>query len=257
MLTKKQVAVFFVWVLILCALVCGGMHVLSAIDSERGFPAYLHTMFEGCRIVDGRFETTHVSPYAVSPIQARNLIDAYFNSSVLAEIPDSFIMVDTGMIVDPAKTAGTIAIFRSKDFVIKNSNAMTVAVQYGNLVGKSGSFDFSVEQLRRLLLNNAFTLLVIFCIQDGIINFFNFMLSLFFMATAGYIFRMDRTERFGYFYKVACFAATPLYIGTALVAISSSRSPWSWHIFAILSIFVMFRGVTAVRRKRLDEAGDA
>jgi hypothetical protein len=68
-------------------------------------------------------------------------------------------------------------------------------------------------------------------------------MSVFFLSIAAYLFSFDKTKKYGYFLKIACFSISPVMIGSALVAVSGVSAEWAWYIFVILSTMLMFRAM--------------
>ena len=116
---------------------------------------------------------------------------------------------------------------------------------YSRLLPSRDTFAFTRQGTERLLRKNVLGLFIWFFIQLGVFTTGTICVSIIFLTFAVYIFRIDKKEKAGLYFKKACFAATPIFIGTNLVALSGTRIANTWYVLLMIAGFVMVRGVKA------------
>ena len=104
------------------------------------------------------------------------------------------------------------------------------------------------ETVQKVLLRLAGVLAIWYFAGAGLAGALVYLLCIAFLTIAAYIFRFDRSRGVVEFLKMAFFAASPVYIGTNVVALSGTNLPGTWYVLIFISTIVMSRGVQHTSR---------
>jgi len=237
-----RVIMFLLKLLVLTAFISGVSKTYYLLHGERGVTPAVSVMFDKFEIRDGRLKTGgREAPFEMPKELTGAVLDNFVGFRVFERVPDNFLVVDTRNPVpaDDNRMAGAAKILLKDTSVLFKD--MRIEIPYERLVGKN--FEFSAASVQGFLHRNMLSFVLNFFILSFVFTMFTVMMSVFFLSAAAYLFSFNRTKKFGYFIKVACFSISPVMIGSALVAVSGVKAEWAWYIFIILSTMLMFRAM--------------
>ncbi|MCL2689110.1 MAG: DUF1189 family protein [Chitinispirillia bacterium] len=231
---------FLLKLLVLTALISGLAKTYYLLHPERGAASVISAMFNGIEIRDGRLETEREVPFEMPKDLTGALLDDFVGFKVFEQVPDNFLVVDTRNPIPAGDemTGAAKVVLRDTSVFFKD---MRIEVPYRLLVGKN--FEFTEPAVQRVLQKNVLSFVLNFFMFSFVFTLFTVLMSVFFLSAAAYLFSFQRTKKFVYFLKIACFSISPVMIGSALVAVSGVRAEWAWYIFVILSTMIMFRAM--------------
>jgi len=245
-----RVVLFTVKLLVLTSLITGFSKAYYFVNPERGVAALVGTLFGDMEIRDGRLLTDREPPYTISGNALAALMDRLAgHSSFFDRMPDNFILVDTRKPPEPHSIGPTAPAIVLKAATVEFVN-MRMEVPYEALVGKK-NLKFTTAAVQEYLNANWGYVAAHFIIINLFFGFFSITITAAFLSLAAYIFSADRSNGYGYFLRLACYAVTPVTLGTALVSLSGVSAEWTWHVFIIISTILMFR---AMANGTLDKA---
>jgi hypothetical protein len=244
-----RVLLFFVQLCFFTALVGGGAATYHSLNTNKGLPAQISQMLPGMSINNGVFNPGRATPY----IPEKSSVAAVFNTlscmpGFFDSIATSFLVVDTSAVYKPVSKDYPSIVLASRQVVVHTDSTHTLALSYARTLPFAANIAFTPEGVHGFLVHNVIGVLFNFCIQTGMVSTFIFFVSCLFLAFAAYIFRADKRSRFVEYIKTACFAITPLFIGTNLIALSGVTLGNAWEILIVISTILMFRGVRAQLR---------
>ena len=221
-------------------------HTVYLIGGRQGIPEGLAAAFPGMELRDGILhppvDTPYFPPaYLMAPLFNQLIgLPAMFNQEA-----DSIVLVDTSERSNvPLKVPLIILKARTIEVILGTGTQMEFT--YEHILFGAKDLLFTVDHLRRFLLSHVggifFGYLFSTLVHQGVLILF----SIFFLAGAAFIFRIDRLRTFREYLKVASFAVSPMAVGSALVAISGVKIAWIWHILIFLSTMVMFRAILTI-----------
>lgn len=213
---------------------------------KNSLPTTLSAAFPDLRIEGGTLNPPMGSPYAPPAY----LLAPVFNQllklpTMLHEEADSLVVIDTA--TPPVVTVRIpMVLMQSKSVTFFFNEKTKMEFPYETLLSGTKDFIFTSEAIRHHL-NRYFLGVFLGYMFSGVIHGFGmFLFSIFFLALAAFIFRVDRQRRFSEYLKVAVFAITPIVIGGVLVSLAGVKIQWIWHILIFLSTVVMFRAIIAL-----------
>ncbi|MBN1307496.1 MAG: hypothetical protein JXA18_06240, partial [Chitinispirillaceae bacterium] len=137
-------------------------------------------------------------------------------------------------------------LLKAREVAVTLAAGTTMEFTYENILFGTRDLDFTADQIERFLKRHIGTIffgyLVSTLLHQGMLFFF----SIFFLALAAYIFRVERKRTLKEYLKASSFAISPIAVGSALVAISGVKIEWIWHLLIVLSTVVMFRAIIAI-----------
>jgi len=215
--------------LLLTSLVTGFAKAYYFVHSERGVATLVGALFGGMEIRDGRLLTDRDQPYAISGNALAALMDRLAGySRFFDRLPDNF-----------GPSAPAIVL---KDATVDFVN-MGLEVPYEALIGKR-NLTFTAQAVQEYLNASKGYVAAHFVILSLFFGFFSLALSAAFLSLAAYIFSADRSRGYPRFLRLACYSATPVSLGAALVSLSGVYANWTWHVFIVISTILMFRAMT-------------
>lgn len=242
---RSSLIIYFFQLLLFTALLAAVAQTWYFVDLDRGLPRKLAAAFSGIEIVNGRLyapEQPYVPPsYLVLPLFSQ-LVGV---PEMAGQDADSLIIVDTAASVRIPKKVPVMLLKADRVIVVVNENTK-MEFPYTHLLFGERDLKFTVSHIRSFLLRHLISLLFYFFLATIFQQLLLFSFSLFFLAFAAYIFRVERQRVLKDYIKVAFFAVTPMAVGTILVALSGVRTTWTWHILIFLSTIVMFRAIMAI-----------
>jgi len=237
---KLRVALFLLKLLLFTALITGFSKSYYLLHSTRGIAPVINVLFGDLELRDGHLSSSREVPYELPGAVVAGLMSRFIGyPNFFERAPDNFVVVDTRVpaAVYDAKNAPGILLGES----FARFSEMRIDIPYEKVLGKN--FSFTVPAVQAFLDKNKLSFALHFFILNFFFGLFTVALSVFFLALAAYIFSIDRAKGFKFFFRLACFAITPVMVGTALVSVSGVDAAWSWHIFIIISTIVMFRAI--------------
>jgi hypothetical protein len=238
-----RAVLFFVQMCVITALICGGSATYFALNKEKGLPTQISQMLPGMSIQNGVLNPGRATPYipeqwAVSSVfNTLSTLPGFFDS-----VSTSFLIVDTSSAQLPKPSAFPSIVLGARQITIRTDSLHAIPFSYGFI---TSNIVFTPDGVHAFLMHNVVSMLINFCFQTGVVNSFIFFVSCIFLAFAAYIFRADKRFRFTGFIKTACFAITPVFIGTNCIALSGMTINSAWEILIIIATVLMFRGVRA------------
>jgi len=239
---------FVALVCLLTALVSGAAHTYYSFDRKTGIAAQVAGLIGGMEFKDGSLD-----PHAVVPrFPAVESVEKLLNTLLgvprfFSDLPDSIFIIDTAASALSRKSPRTQILLGKRSLYVNPGTPVSFTIPY-SFVAKEGTLVVTEESVRSWLMGHITEVAINFIVETGLVNTLVFLLSIAFLTFAAYIFRLERERKFGEFLALACFAASPVYVGTNLVALSGTTFFWTWHVMILFATFVMFRGVMASRR---------
>jgi len=240
---------FYIRIIVFTAFITGLAKTYYFVDLKWGIPARIELAFKGMEIRNGFLNPNRETPYYPPSYHIAPLLNQIFSiPHFFDSIPDSFIVVDTGK---QAWVPGhePFMILRSAHVELHPNPKSTFKFPYTLLLGGGKDLIFTAEHVRAFLMRNIIGITFNSIIWSGIVYSGMVLFSIFFLALAAYIFRVDRGRNWFQYVRLACFASSPITIGSMLIALSGVKLPWTWHVLIFLSTIVMFRAILATNSK--------
>lgn len=258
-----RVVLFVFKMLFFTALVLGVAHTYYISHTGRGIAPLVSAVFGGVEIRDGRLQTDLPQPYGVRGEAFTLLLNRMMGHSRFFEgMPDGYMVIDTRPAQAPADGEADGAAGAAAPQIVLGETAvafrgMGMAVPYSAIID-GGNFKFTAEAVQEYLNKNVVQFLIHFFLLGLFFTTFTMFLSAFFLSLAAYIFSVERAKGFRHFAKLACFAVTPVTLGSAAVAVSGvADAEWTWHVFVIISTVIMFRAMVSTAGKAPEEKKEA
>jgi hypothetical protein len=232
----------------LASCIAGVSRTWYALRPATGIAAEVSALLDGMELKNGTLDPHRPTPFVPGIRHLANLLGLVFAvPQAFDALPDSILVVDTSAGAQQGAGAGIRFLLTSTSFIVNPSAKVPLQQPYRTIIN-GGNLVIEEKTVRALLEKHIVRVAVFFILWTGIVTAPVFLLSIAFLSFAAYIFRLDRSKNTLYFLKIACFAASPVYVGTALAALSGAAVPWVWHAFILVSMFVMFRGVSAAAK---------
>jgi len=247
--STKTVLLYFIKLLFFTVLITGLAHTYYLLHPQRGISSKIELLFSGMEIVDGVLLPNRATPYFPPSYLINPVLEQFAGSAqVLSNSIDSLLVVDTSGSTLPGNTP---YVLRKEDVMLRYNN-LVFRIPYSKLLGDIKHFRFTSEQIRQLLSHNMDFMLVSCLTVSFLSNFFLLIFSIFFLGTAAFIFRVESSKKYLFYIRNACFAVTPIAIGTILIGLSGVKLFWTWHILIFISTIVMFRAIIASTKQADD-----
>jgi hypothetical protein len=239
---------FIVLACVLTAVVSGAAHTWYSFDRKTGIAVQVSALMSGMEFKNGALDPHIAMPYMPGAAHLEKLLNTIFCvPRFFTALPDSYFIVDTSENALARKSPLTQILMGRRNLYVNPGTPVKFVVPY-SLFLRGSDLVVTEQSVGVLLKKNLFVVASNFFMETGLVNTFVFLLSIVFLTFAAYIFRLERARKFGNFLKIACFAASPVYAGTNIVAFSGTTFPWTWHILILAATFVMFRGVQASQK---------
>jgi hypothetical protein len=248
----KTIILFVIQMCLLTALISGGAYTYYSLNDKTGLPAVLPDILPGMSINKGTLDPARPTPYVPEKTYvAKGLNILFCLPGVFDALPDSFVVVDTSALVNK-KVSKAQLLLTSRNFEINTGNGAYLKLPYSKIFPGSDTIVFSRQGIKKILGKNIVSVYINFFIQSGIINTGTICLSIIFLTLASYIFRIEKKEKIGIYFKMACCAVSPVFIGLNLLAVSGAQFPDFWYILVVISVIIMFRGIQSGRKQTLN-----
>jgi len=230
------------FLLVIClstAIICGFSHLYYALDPEAGLAAETAGSLGGIEITNGVLNPHRTVPYIPDNLRVSRMFELLFclpRSSAL--VPDSFVVVDTSAKSSAHLGPNTMFLLTARRLIVNPGSQHSYGKSYTDLLGKLHVIA-EKGSIQKVLLHRVGFLALFYCVWTGVSNAVVYLLSIAFLSLAAYIFRLERSRGLADFLKMACFAGSPVYVGTNIVALSGTSISWTWQVtyfaFNILS----------------------
>jgi hypothetical protein len=235
---------FVMQMCLMTALISGAAFTYYALDDQRGLPSIVSQVFPGMSLKNGVLDPGRATPFIPEKAYVGKMLNMLLcMPGAFDALPDSFLVVDTSKNAMEKSTAEIM--FSDRYFAIKTKSTTSLKMSYSKIIRSLDTIEFSRQGIHKLLRKNAVNVFINFFIQSGIITTGTICVSIIFLTLAAYVFRVDKRERPGNYFKKACFAVSPIFVGCNLVAVSGTHIANTWFFLLMISVFVMFRGVRA------------
>ncbi|NLG18254.1 MAG: DUF1189 family protein [Fibrobacter sp.] len=250
---KWFIAGFLFQLLLLTSLLTSLSQVYYMLDDQRGIAKPIEMAFPETKIVNGKLKTALQLPYTPPKYLIMPVFDQLFGVPGIGSDSDSLLILDTARTAGNSLKVPTVIMGSEKLFMFLSEKTV-LQVPYKILLG-NGKFTFKAEQIRSFFVANLMSITLFFFFASLTQNFFMIFFSVSFLAVAGYLFRVERGRSLGHYLRTACFAVSPICVGSILVGFSGVKLFWTWHILIFISTIVMFRAITA-SGKPADKSGE-
>lgn len=241
---RRKVVFYFLKLLLLTVLVTAAAHAFYLVHPQRGIAQKIETVFSGMEIVDGVLNPNCLTPYYPPSYLLTPILEQLLGTgSILSDNPDSMLVIDTSN-GSRYPFNVTYALKKNELSFIFN-NVELLRSPYDKLFHNTKHFKFTAEDIRQTLLHNISDIFLSCIIMSFFQNMFLLIFSIFFLAIAAFIFRVEGDLRFSFFLRAACYAVTPIAVGIMMIGLSGVRISWTWHILIFISTIVMFRAIIA------------
>lgn len=247
----RSVVKFFLLICLLTTLICGISHLWYAVHAPAGLAAETAEALGGIELKSGVLDPHRPVPYVPDNTHVSRAFELVFwlpQSSTM--VPDSFVVVDTNANSLARIGNNTLFLLSSRRLVVNPGSPFSYGRSYAELFG-TRHLIVDRNSIQNLLVAQLPLLALFYCAWTAIADtavYFMSVVCIAFVALAAYIFSVNRPRSPGEFLKMAFFAASPLYIGTNIVAVSGTGIAWTWHVFILVSTVVMLRGVMHASR---------
>jgi hypothetical protein len=238
----RKIAGFLVCLLLFTTFVSGLAQLYYLFDKKEGIPEQIETTFRGMEIKNGILASSMPMPYY--PVLSQYLENG----------SDSAIVIDTA-VKNSYLNRAPIIVMQSNRIVFAFTSKKVIQIPYKTFLGVE-NFKFTAGFIREFLTRNIVQLILYIWIAAFFQNIIFLAFSVLFLTLAAFIFRIEKQYSLKDYLRVACFAVSPVSIGTILVAISGVKFPWTWHLFIFISTIVMFRAIVATTRNSNNDSGD-
>lgn len=244
--SRKTVILYFIKLLFFTVLITGLAHTYYLLHPQRGISSKIELLFSGMEINDGILISNRETPYFPPSYLMNPVFEQFAGSAqVLNNSTDSLVVVDTS---ESSTLNHNIPYVLKKDGVMLRYNNMVFSIPYSDLLKGIKHFRFTSVEIRQLLSRNMEFVLTSCLTVSFLSNFFLLIFSVFFLGIAAFIFRVESSKKFLFYIRNACFAVTPIAVGTILIGLSGVKLAWTWHVLIFISTIVMFRAIIASTR---------
>lgn len=242
--SRKTVAGYFIKLLFFTVLVTGLAQTYYLFDSQRGIPSKIASLFSGMEIKDGVLYPNRSTPYFPPSYQLQPIWEQLLGTAqILGGNTDSMLVIDTSEHGNYPQKA--LYVMKKKELVLMVNDSPFLSKPYEELLHNTGSYKFTPDEIRMTLYKNISGIFISCLTLSFVENIFALIFSIFFLGTAAFIFRVESNTKFFFYLRAACFAVTPIAVGTIIIGLSGVRLYWTWHILIFISTIVMFRAIIA------------
>lgn len=240
---RKTVVLYFIKLLFFTVLITGLAHTYYLLHPQRGISSKIEQLFSGMEINEGVLIPNRATPYFPPSYLMNPVIEQFAGSAqVLNNSTDSLLVVDTS---ESSTLSPDIPYVLKKDRVVLRYNKMTFSIPYSDFLKDVKHFRFTSGEIRQFLSHNLQFVLTSCLTVSFFSNFFLLIFSVFFLGIAAFIFRVEGSKKFLFYIRNACFAVTPIAVGTIMIGLSGVKLAWTWHILIFISTVVMFKAIVA------------
>ena len=239
----RRVLLFVVSMCIVSAVISGAGYTYYALDKQRGLPALAAAVFPGMALKKGSLDPGRLDAYIPDKAAVAKLLNMLLcMPGTFNDMPDSFVVIDTSAAALAAEARGQI-LFSRQCIAVKTQSSAALKIAYSKFAPASDTIVFTPEQIGKLLKKNTINLSINFFIQSGIIATVMLWLGIIFLTVIAFLFRIQKQDKIGGYFRKACFAITPIFIGNNLIALSGTHIANAWYLLLMISVFLMFRAV--------------
>jgi hypothetical protein len=239
----RKIFLFVMQLCLITGLIAGFASTYYALDREKGLPTVISELLPGMSIKNGVLDPGRATPYFPSAPYVFSLFKLLSSSSDMADFSaDSFIVVDTSAAPSRPGAVNSV-VLSARDLEIQSGVFRPIKISYKKIFPLSDTIIFTPDGVEKLLKSYRISLIANFCVQQGILNFGLFFMSISFLTLAAYIFRTHRQRSIGFFLKQSCFAITPVFLGTNLFSMAGLHLGGFWYLLLAASAFILLRGI--------------
>ena len=248
---RRTVVVYLLVLLVFFSFFIAASNVQHLVSKKDGVPKDLAEAFPGMVIRDGILHPPTDTPY-VPPVYLMLSIFRKMAGNQLFALPQVMnFEADSMVIVDTAKVArfrlkAPVMVLKSDRVAVVLDTIRKMDFPYDWLMNGEQNLDFTVEGVHSFLMRKVLNWFFGYFILAVFVQSGKFFASIFFLAFAAYIFRLERQRTLKDFLRISSFAISPIALGSALVAIANVNIIWTSHVMILLSTIVMFRAILAV-----------
>ena len=252
---KRYIAGFLLKLLLFTTILTGASQTYYLLDSERGIPGRLEAAFPNTQIKDGVLQSENTEPYVPPSYLILPVLDQLFGvPHVFDTDSDSILIVDTDQSHNYSLKVPVI-LMKSDRLVFLLNAKTSFAVPYRDLLLGQKDLKFTASDIRAFLFGNLFSIFM-YCVFSSLVqSLFLLTFSVLFLAVAAYFFRVEKGRSIVHYIKAACFAVSPISVGSVIIGLSGVKLSWTWHILIFISTIVMFRAMVAsgTKTKKTEE----
>jgi hypothetical protein len=243
--SKGFIARFLLQLLLFTAFLTSVSQIYYMVDEQRGITKRLETAFPGTEIVDGKLLTSLPTPYVPPAYLILPILDLLFGvPRVFDNDTDSMLILDTSAVSGYSMKVPAI-VMKSENMIVFLNAETSVSVPYKQVLLGNNNLKFTSEHIKAFILKNLFSVLILCFFSNLTQSTFMLVFSISFLAIAAYLFRVERERGIEHYIRTACFAVSPICIGSIMIGLSGVKLYWTWHILIFISTIVMFRAVVA------------
>jgi len=245
---RSRVAWYVVLLLLLTSVVTIIAQWWHQIESDDGIPHAIELALSGMEIKDGRLDPHVQTPFVPPSKNSWPLMSAIFSQNGMIQATDTLIFIDTTSTQTFKLKVPYLALGKDQVYLNYDDKYFKKSVPYTMLLNGEKNFKFTISEIRSLFKKPWFfvQLIIIMFFATIIQNLIIIIFSIFFLAVAAYIFRIERLTGFSIFLRASTFAITPMALGLMLINVAGVQVVWGWHLLIFISTIVLFRGVVAI-----------
>lgn len=257
---RRTVGVYLLVLLAFFSFFIAVSNVQHLVNKADGVPKDIAEAFPGMEIRDGKLypptDTPYVPPmYLILSIIRKMAGNQLFALPEIMSIEaDSMVVVDTAE-VPRLRLKAPVMVLKADRIAMVIDAVRRMEFPYDWLMSGEQDLDFTVEGIHEFLMGKVLSWFFGYFIIAIFVQTGKFLASIFFLAFAAYIFRLERQRTLKDFLRISCFAISPIALGSALVAIANVNFIWTSHVMILLATVVMFRAILAVTISNQESKG--
>jgi hypothetical protein len=225
-----------------------------SVSSDKGLTPALYALGKGMSFHNGRLHPPRPTPYVVSREKLSAVVNELLDIRGSAHtIRDSFIVIDTGSSLSPHTYPQATIIMGAHTLYLHpgpDSTSDVTAMPYSAFLPDTAAYHVTQDAVRSLLHTQRVGLCIFFFIQQLIVNAFIILLVTLLLFTTTYVLSPYKTVRKKNYFKMICFALTPVITGKVLVAISGvGNAAGMWILFSLGSLVIVIRAKKRIRHE--------
>jgi hypothetical protein len=243
---RRRVLQYLLGLLLLSGTLSAIADTWYLVQGKRSLGRKIAAAFPGMEIRDGKLHPATSAPYAPPPYLVTPIVNQVLGlPSTVSTGGDSLVVVDTSSSA-PLPSRVPVILLKKDEMVVVFAQRNTMRFSYKNILMGTTDLMFTAEALEEFLRRNSAGILFGYLFSTIIHLGTVFLFSIFFLAFAAYIFRVDTRRTLKEYLKMAIFAVTPVAAGSTLVSISGVKVEWGWHLCMLMSMVVIFRAIAAI-----------
>jgi len=249
LLPRKSIVKYVLELIFVSAFISAVAQTWYLSHPKRGIADKVAAAFPGMVLRDGVLHPGVPTPYSPPPYLISSILNQLLGlPPLLNQDAESMVVVDTSQAdVVPSRFPVVLLKARQVSVVLKPGSVMNFPYEHF-LVG-TRDLEFTVEGINRFLRSHSGSILFSYLFSAAVYQGTLFLMCIFFLAFAAYIFRVERTRTLKEYLRLSSFAISPLAVGGALTAISGVKAGWVWEVLVFASTMVMFRAILVMNNR--------